>query len=231
MKCALLLLALLFPLAVTRADLVIEIKIESAAQNGNMTMKVKGDKVRTDMPTGPAGAMSAITDLTTGDSVTLLHGQKMTMKVSGAQAKQMAELMKKQVTAPGGAAAAQSSKPQATGKTEKVGDFNTEIYTLAHPSGTYTFWVAKDFADYFKIKSELDKLNKASATGFGQGMGPDYGALPGMAVKTVAEMAGQKVTSTVLSVKQQLVDAGLFEAPADYQPMAQPALPSAPAPK
>lgn len=228
MKRSLLLIAFFSTLAAARADLVIEQKMESAFQNGNITMKVKGDKIRTDMATGPAGPISSIVDLTSGDSVTLMHTQKMAMKASGAQTRMMVEAMKKQL----GAAAdgkSPASKPTATGKTEKVGTYNTEIYTWTNPTGTYTFWIAKDFPNYSKIKDQLDKLNKAAAAGVGQGMGPDYGALPGMAVKTVVEMAGQKMTTTLVSVKEEAVDGALFDAPKDYQQMAQPSL-QAPAP-
>ena len=229
MKPTLLLIPLLATLAAARADLVIEQKMESAFQNGNMTMKVKGEKIRTDMEAGPAGAISSIMDLATGDSVTLMHAQKMAMKTSGTQTKQMVEAMKKQL----GAAVdgkTPASKPTDTGKSEKVGNYNAEIYTWTNPTGTYTFWVAKDFPNYAKIKDQLDKVNKAASAGMGQGMGPDYGALPGMTVKALIEMAGQKITTTLVSVKEETVDAALFDAPKDYQQMAQPGLPPA-APK
>ena len=229
MKPTLLLIPLLATLAAARADLVIEQKMESAFQNGNMTMKVKGEKIRTDMEAGPAGAISSIMDLATGDSVTLMHAQKMAMKTSGAQTKQMVETMKKQLgTAADGKSPA--SKPTDTGKSEKVGNYNAEIYTWTIPTGTYTFWVAKDFPNYAKIKDQLDKVNKAASAGMGQGMGPDYGALPGMTVKALIETAGQKITTTLVSVKEETVDAALFDAPKDYQQMAQPGLPPA-APK
>jgi hypothetical protein len=107
-----------------------------------------------------------------------------------------------------------------------VGDFNTEIYSWNTPHGTYTFWVSKDFPNYSKIKGELDKLNQAAAAGVGQGaIGADYGSLPGMAVKTVVELAGQKITTTVLSVKEAPVDDAIFEIPKDYHQIAQPGLP------
>ena len=58
-------------------------------------------------------------------------------------------------------------------------------------------------------------------------MQPDFSTLPGMVVKTVAETAGMKMTSTLVSVKPEPVDAALFEAPKDYQSMATPTLPGA----
>lgn len=233
MKRSLLLLAFLSTLAAARADLIIEQKMESTFQNGNMTMKVKGDKIRTDMNAGAAGDISSIVDLTSGDALTLMHAQKMAMKTSGAQTKQAMEAMKKQIGA-GADGKVPSNKPTATGKTEKVGTYNAEVYTWINPTGTYTFWVTKDYPNYAKIKDQLDKLNKAASAGMGQGMGPDYGALPGMAVKTMIETSGQKITTTLVSVKEETVDPAVFEAPKGYQQMDQPALPPAapvPAPK
>src|SRR5262245_55276635 len=99
MKRLLLPVALFVAVAATRADLIIEQKIESALQSGPMIMKVKGDKARVDLTGGPMGEISSIVDLNNGDAMTLMHGSKMVMKVSGAQTKQMMEMMKKQLGA------------------------------------------------------------------------------------------------------------------------------------
>ncbi len=53
-------------MATASADLVIESKIESAQLNSTTTIKVKGGKMRVDIPDGPIGAMSSIIDTTTG---------------------------------------------------------------------------------------------------------------------------------------------------------------------
>lgn len=218
-------------LIAARADLVVEQKVESPFQNGNMTMKIKGEKIRVDMPTGPAGAMSSIVNLTTGDSLTLMHGQKMAMKTSGALAKQMIEQMQKKTETPAAAGAeAGAAGPKATGKTETVGEYQTEIYTVNIGGGTYTYWVAKDFPDYAKIKAEMDKVNQMASGGIAKGMGPDLGNLPGVAVKTRAEIGGTQITTTLVSAKSGPVDAALFEMPKGYTEMAAPTLPNIPAP-
>ena len=77
-----------------RADLVLQQNVESAMINGTITTQIKGDKIRVDMPSSPQGAMSTIMDLSSGDSTTLLHQQKVAMKVPGAEIKQMAENLK-----------------------------------------------------------------------------------------------------------------------------------------
>lgn len=215
--------------ATAHADLVIEQQIESPMQNGNVTMKVKGDQIRIDMASGPMGSMSMITNVNTGDSTSLIHAQKMAMKVSGAQTKAMMEMMKKQAPA---AAETAAPKLEPTGKMEKVGEFNAEIYTWSAGGTTQTLWVAKDFPNFAAFKGELAQLSKSAASGIGKGMQPDMSALPGMVVKSVSETNGMKVTSTLVSAKQEPVDAAAFEAPKDYQTMAQPTMPVAPpAPK
>jgi hypothetical protein len=229
MKRTLPLLTLIFTIAAAHADLIIEQKMESAMMNGNVTLKVKGDKMRMDMTAGPAGAMSTIMDMGTGDSITLMHAQKMAMKVSGAQTKQMMEAMKQKREAAGTAA----PKLEDTGKKEKVGDYNTEIFTWTGSGVTQTLWVSKDVPNYESIKKQMMKLNDSPFGGVAKGMSPDMDKLPGIAVKTQMEMPqmpGQKITTTLVSVKEQPVEDSTFEAPKDYQQMAQPSLPGLPAP-
>ena len=80
-------------------------------------------------------------------------------------------------------------------------------------------------ADYAKIKVQLEKLNSSPVGQLSKGSAPDISSLPGMVVKTQTEMNGQKVTSTLISVKEQPVDASVFETPKGYQEMTQPGLP------
>ena len=228
MKRLSLFLALAFTTAAARADLILEQSMEGGPMaTSNITIKIKGDKIRVDMPGGPIGAMSTIMDVNTGDSTSLIHAQKMAMTVSGAQTKAMMEMMGKQAGANPEAAA---PKLTPTGKTEKVGPYQTEIYTWSGSGATQTLWVAKDFPNYSELKDELAKINKSAAAGFAKGMQPDMSTLPGMVVKTVSEANGMKVTSTLVSVKQDPVEAAAFEVPKDYQTMAQPPMPAVPAP-
>jgi hypothetical protein len=227
MKRFFVLVSLVFIIAAARADLVMEQKIEGAMVNGNITTKIKGDKIRIDMPATPEGAISTIMDVNTGDSVTLVHGEKAVIKIPGAEIKQMAEDMKK-------AQANNAAPPKFhdTGKTEKVGDYDTEIYTWSSPDGAnQTVWVAKNFPGYARIKVHMDKLNNSPVAQMSKDTSPDVSALPGMVIKTQMEMKGQKVTSTLVSAKEESVDASIFEAPKDYHEMVQPAAPKQPSPE
>ncbi|MGB7768091.1 MAG: DUF4412 domain-containing protein [Verrucomicrobiia bacterium] len=227
MKRILILSGLAFSLVAARADLVLKQNIESAMLNGTVTTQIKGNKIRVDMPATSQGAMSTIMDLNSGDSITLLHPQKIAMKVPGAEIKQMAENMKK--ARMGDETNAPPPKFHDTGKAEKVGGYDAEIYTWSSPDGaSQTVWVAKNFPNYAKIKIQMDKLNDSPVAQISKGTAPDVNTLPGMVVKTEMEMNGQKVTSTLVSVTEQPVDASIFETPKDYQDMARPSPGAAP---
>src|ERR1700750_1835068 len=87
-------IAFFFLLALTtslRADLTLIQKVDAAGTTGEMTIKFKGDKVRID----PAPDLSIITDSKTGDTITLMHGEKKAMRISGDKMKAAAEMVKK----------------------------------------------------------------------------------------------------------------------------------------
>jgi len=215
-------LALVFAVGPARADFVIKQKVESPMMSGDVTMQIKGDKVRTDMPFGLMGMgnMSTIADLNTGDTVMLMHKHKAAAKISGAQLKEQMVAAKKQAEK---AAVGGPPKPQDTGKTEKMGDYDSEIYTWASTNGMkMTLWVAKDFPNYKQIQGQLKKLSELSPFGMGKSMGPDENTLPGMVVKREMESLGQKITTTLISAKEEPVDLAVFEVPKDYTDMTQP---------
>jgi hypothetical protein len=226
-KRTLILLGLAFSLMGARADLVMQQNIESAMINGVVTTQIKGDKIRVDMPATPQGAMSTIMDLSSGDSVTLMHQQKLAMTVPGTQMKQMVENMKALRATTGTNAA----PPQFhdTGKAEKVGDFDTEIYTWSTPDGAnQTVWVARNYPNYAHIKFQMDALNNSPISQLSKGAAPDISTLPGMVIRTQMERDGQKVISTLVSAKENSVDAAIFQTPKDYKEMGQPGPGAAP---
>ena len=114
------------------------------------------------------------------------------------------------------------TRPVDTEKSEKVGDYETEIYSWDGPNGMKeTLWVARNFPGYEKIKSDLDKIDEWNSSGIGKGMEPDLRLLPGMVVKKQTAVGGrtdngQLVTVSLVSVKIEPVDPALFEVPTDY---------------
>jgi hypothetical protein len=215
MRTKLLFPAILAALTVAApADLIIESKLESPQINSNITTKLKDGRMRADM-TGPLGAMSSIME-STGDSVQLIHGQKMAMKTSAAQIKQAIETGKKLA---GGTTDAEAAKtaPKATGEKEKVGDYECEIYTWSGGGTTSRFWIALNHPKAAQLKTAEEQMRKG--TNSFAGAGPDVSKLPGPALKTENTIANMKTVVTILSIKEEPVPASDFEVPKDYQTM------------
>ncbi len=194
------------------ADLVITQSMDGPMK-GEMTMTIKGNMMRVDNEAGPAGKVSAIVNVDTMDTTTVMHSQKMVMKMGGAMMKEQMEQAKKMM---GG-----DAKPElkSTGKKEKIGDYECEIYEMTMGPAKSTMWIAKDYPNYAVIKTDMEKLAKQS----GQPIPAD---MPGMALKTETEAMGQKVSMTVKSVKTDSVDDSVFKAPADYKEMNMPTAPA-----
>ena len=141
----------------SRADIVIESKIESPQMNSAIITKIKNDTMRSDIASGPMGAMSSIIDTKTGASITLIHTQKMAMKTTGEQTK-AAIAMSKQLT--GADPNAPAAKPVATGQVEKVGEYDCEIYTVKNDTMETKFWVAKNHPQAAALKASEEKMRQ-----------------------------------------------------------------------
>lgn len=213
MKKALALLLLMT--AWSHADLVIEQKMESAFMNGNMTMKIKGENARIDMPGGPVGEMSVVMDLKGGQMTTLIHSQKMAMKANLEAAKKQAEAASKAT----GLDPSKIEKPKSTGKTEKVGEWDTEIFETTTGGTPIKMWVAKDFPNYKAISDQMNKLSAATGGGAFDASKFDLG---GMVVKTEMTTPAGKVSTTLVSAKETPVDDAVFKLPEGYKEMALP---------
>jgi hypothetical protein len=187
--------------AVSFADLVMKQSIDGPAK-GEVTMVVKGDRIKIDM----AGQVTSVIDNKTKDSFTLMHAQKMIMKVDGAQ-------MKGQMDQAKAAAGAATLKP--TGEKEKVGEYDCEIYDFSSAGTITKMWIAKDYPGFAGMKAEMEKL-------MAQGDDTKVIDFPGMVVKSVIDIGGQKMTNTLISVKSENVDESAFAIPEGYQEMKMP---------
>src|SRR5436189_6089813 len=130
-------IVLFFLLAATaslRADLTLVQKVDMAGTPGEMTIKFKGDKVRID----PAPQVSMITDCKTGDTVTLMHGEKKAMRISGDKMKAAAEMVKKFTAA---SPAEQKVTLTPLGRKETVNGIATEIVTAYTAVGKATYHI------------------------------------------------------------------------------------------
>jgi len=212
-------LALIFITAIAaRADVVVEQKIESAMANGNMTIKVKGDMARVDMPSA-AGQATVIMNFKTGESTTLMHDQKMAVKMDIKATKQRAEAQQKAA----GIDTSKLDKPKATGATETVGEWKTDVYQFNVGTMSGKIWSAKDFPDAQALKDELKKINEASSSGFD----PSKMEVPGMPVKSQLVTPAGEITMTLIKAKREPVADSEFVIPAGYSEMKMPAVPGA----
>ena len=200
--------------ALARADLVIVQKVEGGGQSGEQTIRIKGDKSRTDLAPG----VSMITDGASGEMVTLLHSARTFLKVPAAQTKAMLGQLQK--LRPNG----EAPKLQPTGKKEKIGEFECEIFTVSLGTLNATYWLAKDFPNYPAILAQLEKFQAGAISAMGQGVLPELKDFPGMAVKTEIVMNGKKIVTTLVSANEEEVNATAFNIPAGYKETTSPAL-------
>lgn len=199
-----------------RADLVIEQKMESQLMNGSMVMKIKGDQARMDMPNPIGGKVSVIMDMKTGEMATLMHEQKMAMKMNLKDAKAAAESQQKAA----GIDLTKMEKPKATGATEKVGDWNCEVYEANFGGMTGKMWVAKDFPNYKAIMDQMNRINSAASAGMG--FDPSKFDLGGMTVKTEMSTPVGKMTTTLVKATEEAVADSEFTIPAGFNEMKMP---------
>jgi hypothetical protein len=206
MKRIFIFLALVCAAAGARADLVVQQQITTPTYNEVVVMKIKGTKIRTDMYAGQPQAISTIADLSTGESIMLLHNQKLYFKTPGQPMKQ----------AKSPNTASPTPVPRPTGQNQKVGDYNTELYMWTNSRGIIgTIWVAQNYPDYARIRADYALLDKAA--GADTGTTPELSTLPGMAVRSQVTGGGQTNTLALISAKEEPLDTSLFRIPRDYK--------------
>ena len=215
MKKLAVLFALIFSLQQSvQADWTLIQKTTADGKAEEMIIKVKGDKTRADI----GEKMSMISDASTGEMLMFMHGQKMLMKMNGDSLKGIMALAGNLL----GKAEA-PAKPAATGKLEKVGDHETEIYTWSGKIGSGKFWVAKTFDHFAELNAIQDKLMKVMGNSV-VAMVPPNSDFPGMVVKSEISVLGKTATSELVSAKQDALDDAVFTAPEGYQEMKMPSL-------
>lgn len=218
-------LILISTIVAARADLVIQqqttITENKTNQSFIVTKKIHGDKIRTDTDGGLQADTSMILDANTCASIVLIHKHKSVVKDSGVREKELQE--KEKQSGNTNSVEGKLAKPLDTGKSEKVGAYDTEIYTWSGVNGaTATFWVAKDFPNYDEIKVAIDKLGPFA----GLARLNEMITLPGMVVKSqiiLKRDAGALTsTATLISLKEEPVDESTFEVPGDYTDITPP---------
>ena len=223
MKILLRIAPLILTAAFAHADIIIEQEMESAMINGKVTMKVKGDHARMDMPSPLGGNVTTLMDFKSGDMVTLMHQQKMAMKMNMNDVKKQQEAGQKAL----GMDPSKMEKPKATGEVENVGEYKSEIFEINQGGMQARLWVAKDFPNAKSIK---DQMAKMTASMGGAGFDPSKLDIPGMVVKSEVSTPVGKMIVTLIKATEENVEEKEFLQPEGYQEVKMPALPVAPAP-
>src|SRR6476619_4912441 len=213
------LIVLLFLFSATaslRADLTLVQKVDMAGTPGEMTIKFKGDKVRVD----PAPQVSMITDVKTGDTVTLIHAEKKAMRISGDKMKAAAEMVKKFA---GATPAEQKSKLTPLGRKETVNGMPTDVFTTDTAVGKATYYIAANYPDAAAIMKEMKTAQPSALASSGTNI-PDFRDLPGVPVKIEMDTVRGHVIITLISAKRDPIPNSVFDVPANYTDMKMPDL-------
>jgi hypothetical protein len=215
MKSLIILFASFFFLMIARADLVLKEQIIQKTQmETNIStdiIKVHGNKIRDDIffPTSATNASASyIYDRVSFERILLDHKEKTYARWS--EPDSTGRTNEVDVIAP---------KIIKTDRTEKIRGYDTEIYTCSETNGVnWTYWIAKDFPNYERMKKNLVYLEKPR-DGF-----PDVSELPGMLIKYQRILRKNNLAEThlILSAKEEPVELSIFEIPKDYKDDTQP---------
>ena len=191
------------------ADFTVIQKVEGKGQTHEITLKIKGDKIR--MEATPQ--MTMIVDGKTGDTITLMNTQKKIVRISGDKAKAIAELAAKY----GGGA---SAKPKlvATGKKMTVNGYEADEYLAESKQFKARYWIAPSFPNSEAVLKQLQAVVPAAWNDLAKGM-IDYRDLPGFPIRTQMTIGDDEIISTVVAVKTDPLSDVEFLPPKDFQEM------------
>ena len=208
MKAFALSLTVIVAFAVTAsADFTIVQKVEGKGGAHEITLKVKGDRIR--MEATPQ--MTMLVDGRTGDVVTLMNAQKKIVRISGDKAKAIAEMAAKY-----GGGTTEKPKLVATGKKMTVLGYEAEEYVAETKAFKAHYWIAPSFPNSVAIVKQLQTIIPAAWNDLAKGM-IDYRDLPGLPLRTQVTVGDDEIVSTVVAVKVDALSDAEFLPPKDFQ--------------
>ena len=199
-----------------RADLVMEQEYSTTNVIGHSVLKVHDDQMRMDTwDDFHSNAFSVIIDLKTLDSYTLMPTTKTYRQRLGAVTRRLTESRDANDEMN-----RQPAKPVDTGKGEKVGGYDTEVYTWSGARGrSETLWVATNYPNFEAIRKDLARVDEFDDIGPHRNYQPQVSGLPGVVVKAQVTTSGKEPTLiTLVSAKVEPLDRSVFDLPADYAP-------------
>jgi hypothetical protein len=203
-------------LTTARADFILLQKVEGKGVTGEMTVKFKGTKVRTDL----AGQMSTIADSATGQTIVLQHKTRTFNRISAEQTKDLSEQVLK---------AQEADEPPVltpTGEKKEIAGHQTQGYLWTVGKMKVKFWVCTDFPGADALQQQLNILQSSGLGTAAASLMPSAVQLPGLRLRTEIEVGPQKVATTIVAIKQTAVPPDVFEIPATYKEVLVP-IPSA----
>jgi hypothetical protein len=189
-------LSIIFTATILRADIVVELKSPLMPQHTNESViKIKNNKIREDFSYDGLMQLSRIIDLTTSNVFDLSPKER---KVKhGFYSARIPD---------------EWPQFQDTGKTETIDGHEAKIYVGTNEDESVTLWVAKDFPNFEKLKTDLIKLDQTQ-TG---SLLPEFGSLSGMPLKWQRSVHGHDMPPFTISAKEESLQTSDFEIPEEY---------------
>jgi hypothetical protein len=201
-------------LASARADLTLVQNVEGLGSPSEVTIKIKGNKLRIDA----SPKVTTIFDGGTGEMINLMREEKRVVRMSADKLKAAAEMINKFRPPKEGA---EKPKLIATGQKETINGYETEQYLYDGPDFKAVYWIAPKYPNGADVLKQLQavKSDTWNATGMNW---PDYRDFPGIPLRTRLTpknptAGGSEITSTISSVKQDPLNDSEFTVPPDFK--------------
>ena len=198
---------LLLATTLARAGYTIVQQIDGNGTSSQVTVQLEGNKMRSEL----SPALSVIVDGDTGDSIFLKHDDKTFSRVTPEQARKLWQRMTD---------AQMKSEPGtllATGEKKMIGSYAADLYTWNIGAMRMRLWTTPDFPNGPTVQAQLDRMQELGVNGAVASYMPPKGQIPGLRLRTEIDLKGQKVAYTILSVKEEPVEAAHFTIPSGYR--------------
>ena len=192
-----------------RADLTVVQTLDAPGAAANqITIFTKGDKMRID--TSPQ--VSTIVDGKTGDIVTLMKDQKCAVRISAEKMKAATDMIKKFSDK----SDSEPAKPKPTGRKETIKGYEAEEYVVDRGHFKASYWLAPKYPDGAAILRQLQAV-KSEMWNSANPNELNFRDFPALPIRTVVDVGGGKMTTELVSVKQDPLPDTTFAIPADYR--------------
>ena len=201
-----------------RGDLTIVQKIEGTGSVRQITLKLKGDKARVEV----SPEITTIIDNKSGEMLNLMNSKKRFLRISAEKSKAIAELASKYNG--DSSAAPEKAKVTPTGRKETINGYETEEYVRESPAMKESYWIALKFPDSAAIVKQLQAVIPSAWNEVAKGIF-DFNDFPGLPLRSIIKRDGKEITSTMVSIKQDLLSDTEFFVPNDFQEVKIPNIP------